>query len=91
MYTEKELEEMAKLPVEEADRAALADVKSLRIDRRKSVRERLEDYAARTGNPYIVKSGGYVLKFSYTDCGKSMEDRLEEYIAKIAPAGKNRI
>ncbi|WP_333813997.1 DUF6870 family protein [Muricomes intestini] len=36
------------------------------------------------GNPFLVRVGEYVVKIGYTDCSETLNDRMRQYIRKIA-------
>ncbi len=82
--TMAELQKMRDADIMEADRAQLADISDLKIDREEPVESRIRSYLEQTGNPFLVKSGEYILKFSYGEKEKDMNDRMAEYVERIA-------
>ncbi len=80
----EELQRMAKINIEDAEPDKLADIGEIEIDMEKSVSARAEDYVRNTGNPYLVKAGDYVVKIGYSDCAETLNDRMMQYIRKIA-------
>lgn len=82
--TMEELQKMRDADIMEADRAQLADISDLKIDREEPVENRIRSYLEQTGNPFLVKSGEYILKFSYGEKEKDMNDRMAEYVERIA-------
>lgn len=84
MFTVEKLQEMKIADIMEIDRKELADIMQIEIDEKKPIEERIRDYIEQVGNPYIVKVGEYVVQFKYMDCKKSMEQKMKEYIAKLA-------
>ncbi len=79
-----DLQAMRDVGLLQADKDTLADLKDISIDRTKPAEERVEDYIRQAGNPFLVRCGDYVLKFGYMDTEKGMDDRMAEYIAKMA-------
>ena len=82
--TMEELQKMRDADIMEADRAQLADISDLKIDREEPVENRIRSYLEQTGNPFLVKSGEYILKFTYGEKEKDMNDRMAEYVERIA-------
>ena len=82
--TMEELQKMRDADIMEADRAQLADISDLKIDREEPVENRIRSYLEQTGNPFLVKSGEYILKFSYGEKEKDMNDRMAEDVERIA-------
>ncbi len=82
--TIEELQRMKQADIMQADREQLADIDSIEIDRSKSVPARIRGYLEQVKNPFLVKSGEYILKFSYADCDKDMDDRMGEYVSRMS-------
>ena len=72
------------MTIEELQRMKQADIDSIEIDRSKSVPARIRSYLEQVKNPFLVKSGEYILKFSYADCDKDMDDRMVEYVSRMS-------
>lgn len=68
----------------QADRDALVDIRDIRIDSGKPVETKIREYMEQVRNPFLVKYGDYIIKLSYSDTEKSMDDRMKEYVAKMA-------
>jgi hypothetical protein len=51
---------------------------------KKPVPNRIEEYVQKVGNPFLVRAGEYVVKIGYTDCEETLNDRMKQYIGKIA-------
>ena len=84
MITIEELQRMKDADIMQADRDQLVDINSIEIDKSKSVESRIRTYLEQAGNPFLVKAGEYILKFSYADCDKDMDDRMVEYVSKMS-------
>ncbi len=85
MYlSKKELQEMEQADLREADLDALVDIGGIEIDMKKPVPERVEDYVRKVGNPFLVRVGEYAVKIGYSKQAGTLNDRMEQYIKKIA-------
>ena len=74
---------MRNVDIRTVDRASLIDLKSVPINVNLPRNERLMDFVRRIGNPYCYLCGGIVVKESFSDNGKSIEDCLEQYIGTL--------
>lgn len=83
MLSEEELHKMRDMDIMEADRDTLVDISEIRIDDSRPVEERMEDYLKQARNPYLLKSGDYVLKLCYQEDGESLEERMKSYLDAI--------
>lgn len=85
MYLSKEeLHRMEQADIREAVPQDLVDISKIEIDRKKPVPARIEDYVQKVGNPFLVRVGEYVVKIGYSDCEETLDDRMEQYIKKVA-------
>lgn len=85
MYMSKEeLDRMKQADIRKAVPDNLADISSMEIDMKKSVSARAEDYVKQVGNPFLVRVGEYVVKIGYSDCEETLNDRMKQYIRKVA-------
>ena len=85
MYLSKEeLCKMEQADIKEAIPDHLADISKIKIDMKKSVSARVEEYVQKVGNPFLVRVGDYVVKIGYSDCEETLNDRMKQYIRKIA-------
>lgn len=75
---------MCDVDIMQADRDELVDIRDIHIDSGKPVETRIREYMEQVRNPFLVKYGDYVIKLSYADTEKSMEDRMKEFVAKMA-------
>ncbi len=85
MYLSKdELHKMEQADIRDAVLDNLADISKIEIDTKKSVSARVEDYMQKVGNPYLVRVGEYIVKIGYSDCEETLNDRMKQYISKVA-------
>ena len=84
MITVEELQHMKEADIMQADRDQLVDINSIEIDKNRSVESRIRNYLEQVGNPFLVKAGEYILKFTYADCGKDMDDQMVEYVSRMS-------
>ena len=82
--SKEELQKMKQADIRSAVPDTLADISKIEIDMKKSVASRVEDYVQKVGNPFLVKVGEYVVKIGYSDCNETLNDRMRQYIKKIA-------
>ena len=82
--TIEELRAMREIDIMQADREQLVDISEIQIDENKTLEERMERYLEQVHNPFLVKAGEYVIKFQYMDCDKDINDRMIEYVSKMA-------
>ena len=80
----EELRKMEQIDIRDAVPEELTDISGIEIDRKKPVPARVEDYVQKVGNPFLVRVGEYVVKVGYSDQGGKLNDRMKQYIAKIA-------
>ena len=62
----------------------LVDISEIEIDTKQSVQKRVKEYVEQVHNPYLVRVGEYVVKIGYSDCKETLNDRMKQYISKIA-------
>ena len=63
----------------------LLDGKTLQELKRVNIKEvNPDEYVEQVHNPYLVRVGEYVVKIGYSDCKETLNDRMKQYISKIA-------
>ncbi len=62
----------------------LVDIRDVEIDETLSKEERIYDYIRQIHNPYCYKYKDYIIKVSFADTSETLNDRLQEFILKIA-------
>lgn len=82
------LREMQQADIREVSADELADISEIEIDPKQSVQKRVRAYVEQVQNPYLVRVGDYVVKIRYSDCNETLNDRMKQYISKIAEANK---
>ncbi|MDE7319877.1 MAG: hypothetical protein K2N46_09105 [Lachnospiraceae bacterium] len=85
MYLSKEeLQKMEHTDIRDVALDALVDISEIEIDMKKSVSARVEEYVQKVKNPFLVRVGEYAVKIGYTDCEETLNDRMKQYIGKMA-------
>lgn len=80
----KTLQELKRVNIKEVDPDELADISEIEINTKQSVQKRVKEYVEQVHNPYLVRVGEYVVKIGYSDCKETLNDRMKQYISKIA-------
>ena len=78
------LQELKRANIKEVNPDALVDISEIEINTKQSVQKRVEEYVEQVHNPYLVRVGEYVVKIGYSDCKETLNDRMKQYISKIA-------
>jgi hypothetical protein len=77
------MEEMRTIDVRTVDRATLVQRSSVKVDARKDKSERIKDYISQIGNPYCYLEGKTVVKISFADTDRTIEDCIHAYLSGI--------
>ena len=80
----KTLQELKRVNTKEVNPDELVDISEIEIDTKQSVQKRVKEYVEQVHNPYLVRVGEYVVKIGYSDCEETLNDRMKQYISKIA-------
>lgn len=80
----KTLQELKRVNIKEVNLDELVDISEIEIDTKQSVQKRVKEYVEQVHNPYLVRVGEYVVKIGYSDCKETLNDRMKQYISKIA-------
>lgn len=80
------LQEMQKVDIREVSADELVDLSEVEVDPNQPVQKRVEAYVEQVHNPYLVRVGDYVVQIRYSDCEETLNDRMKQYISKIAEA-----
>lgn len=75
---------MKRVNIKEVNPDELVDISEIEIDTKQSVQKRVKEYVEQVHNPYLVRVGEYVVKIGYSDCEETLNDRMKQYISKIA-------
>lgn len=85
MYLSREqLLQMEKTDIKDAIPDNLVDITEIEINMKQAVSARVENYVKQVGNPFLVRVGEYVVKIGYSDVQETLNDRMHEYIRKVA-------
>ena len=82
--TPEELREMASVDVRTVDIDTLTDLRDIQIDTKAPVEKKLASFARQAGNPYVGRIGDYVVKVYYQKEGATIDEKMEEYIRRLA-------
>lgn len=77
--TRDELERLKNVDVRTVDPETLVDINTVKIDPNLPREERIKEYVRQIGNPYCYLDQGYVVKLSFADTDRTLEDCLVEY------------
>lgn len=80
------LQEMQKVDIREVSADELVDLSEIEVDPNQPIQKRVEAYVEQVHNPYLVRVGDYVVQIRYSDCEETLNDRMKQYISKIAEA-----
>ena len=80
----EKLEKMASVDVRTVDLSMLTDLRDIEIDTKAPVSKKLEAFAAQTDNVYVNRIGDYVVKVRYQKTGPTIDEKMEEYIRRLA-------
>ena len=78
------MQELKRVNIKEVNPDELVDISEIEIDTKQSVQKRVKEYVEQVHNPYLVRVGEYVVKIGYSDCEETLNDRMKQYISKIA-------
>ena len=77
------LEEMKEVDVRTVDRTTLMQRNHVRIDMDAPRNERMVQYVRQIGNPYCYLDGKTVVKISFAETDRTIEDCLRDYLCGI--------
>ena len=63
--------------------ASLVDIRDVRIDRTLPMEERVKSYVEQIKNPYLFKVGNTVVRVSYADTDRTMNDNFVNMISAM--------
>ncbi len=86
-YNLKELEEKLKrckdMKLEDVTLDDVDEISSIKIDRRKSSKERILDFLTKVKNPYIFKVNGKLVRIRFSNTDKTAEDCLTNVLKNL--------
>ncbi len=83
-FTPEGLRELAAVDVRTVDIDSLTDLRDIEIDTKAPVEKKLASFARQTKNPYVNRIGDYVVKVCYQEEGPTIDEKMEEYIRRLA-------
>lgn len=63
--------------------ASLVDIRDVKIDRSLPIEERVKSYVEQVKNPYMFKVGNTVVRVSYANTNRTMNDNFVNMIASM--------
>lgn len=78
--TPKELEEMKNIDLITVDPNTLVDINDVIIDESLNKEDKIINFIEQIKNPYCYKCGKMIVKISFADTDKTLEDVIESYI-----------
>lgn len=84
VLTRDELDRMAAVDVRTVDIGTLTDLREIEIDTSLPVEKKLEAFAKQTENVYVNRIGDYVVKVRFQEGGPSIDDKMSEYLRRLA-------
>lgn len=82
--TAEDLERMQEVDIRTVNIEDLTDLKDINIDTKLPVKEKLRSFAKQSSNLYIHRVGNFVVKVSFQKEGSTINDKMEEYIRRLA-------
>ena len=62
---------------------SLVDIRDVKIDRSLPIEDRVKSYVEQVKNPYMFKVGNTVVRVSYADTNRTMNDNFVNMIAAM--------
>lgn len=75
-----DLDALKNVDVRTVDINTLVDIRDVKLDRSLSKPERMRSFVEQIKNPYCFRYGDTVVKISFADTDRTIEDCLEEYV-----------
>lgn len=77
-------EEMKNVDIRTVDKSTLTDIKDIKINTNKPIRDRILDFIKQANNPYCIMVDGIAVKMSFSDSNETMNDRIKTYFMNKA-------
>jgi len=71
---------MARKPRKSELLDSLVDLRDVKIDRSQPIEERKKSYVAQIGNPYLFKVGDVVVRLSYANTQRTLNEAFSQLI-----------
>lgn len=75
--------------IRDIDARSVKEFSEIKINKNLPHRERILDLIEQAGNPYFFKDNGILVKVSFADSGKSMQECMEDYLQAEMMLNKN--
>ena len=75
-----DLDKLRNVDVRTVDINTLVDIRDVKLDRSLNKPERMKSFVEQIKNPYCFRYGDTVVKISFADTDRTLEDCLEEYV-----------
>lgn len=59
------------------------DIKDIKIDRRKSINERILDFISKTKNPYVFNINGRLVRIRFSENGTTADECLSRMLENL--------
>lgn len=82
--TEEELNKMEAVDIRTVVIDTLTDLRNIEIDTRMPVEKKLASFAEQTNNLYLHRIGDYVVKVKFQKNGPTIDEKMEEYLKRLA-------
>ena len=77
------LQEMKNVDVRTVNRDELVDINDVHIDRTLPQTERIRSFVQQIKNPYCFKCGNIIIKTSFADTDRTLEDCMEHLLRNL--------
>ncbi len=77
------LEEMKRVDPRTVDRRTLVQRSSVKINPKDDKIKRIQDYISQIKNPYCYLEGNTVVKISFADSDRTIEDCIHSYLSGV--------
>ena len=83
VLTSAGLETMRNVDIRTVDRSSLVDINDVRTNENLPQLEKLFNHIKQIKNPYCYKCGDIIIKESFSDNGKTMNDCFEQFVGAL--------
>lgn len=85
----EELDAMSSEDIRMVEIDTLTDIRDIHIETKLPVEEKLASFAEQTNNIYVHRVGDYVVKVKFQEEGPDIDDKMEEYLKRLAKIPEN--
>lgn len=82
-YIDKNVTELKNIEIETVNPDMLADIQDVKINTNLNREERIKQFIEQIKNPYCFKCGKTIIKISFADTEKTIENRMQEYLKSL--------